>query len=143
MRVSDQTVESWLCSLDDERAEDVRALDAIIREAIPASRVLWIGKFWGGTEQTIIGYGDLYQPRPKGETVHWFVVGLALQKAHISIYVNAVKDGKYIGQVYGKALGRVKLGSASIGFKKLGDLDLDVLRQLLEEANSLTTKSQG
>ena len=141
MRISENTVDSWLESLDDERADDVRALDAIIREAIPSSRVLWVGKFWGGTDQTIIGYGDLYQPRPKGEVVHWFIAGLALQKQHISIYVNAVKDGKYIGQTYGKQLGKVKLGSASIGFKKLADLDVDILRQMLEEANELASQA--
>ncbi len=141
MRISENTVDSWLESLDDERADDVRALDAIIREAIPSSRVLWVGKFWGGTDQTVIGYGDLYQPRPKGEVVHWFIAGLALQKQHISIYVNAVKDSKYIGQAYGKQLGKVKLGSASIGFKKLADLDVDILRQMLEEANELASQA--
>ena len=139
VRISDESVDTWLESLDDDRADDVRALDAIIREAIPAPRVLWVGKFWGGTDQTIIGYGDLYQPRPKGEVIHWFVAGLALQKQNISIYVNAVKDGKYIGQAYGKQLGKVKLGSASIGFKRLADLDVDVLRQMLKEANELAT----
>lgn len=142
MRISDESVDSWLESLDDDRADDVLALDAIIGEAIPTSRVLWVGKFWGGTDQTIIGYGDLYQPRPKGEVVHWFIAGLALQKRYISIYVNAVKNGKYIGQAYGKQLGKVKLGSASIGFKKLADLDVEVLRQMLEEANNLATGAQ-
>lgn len=99
---------------------------------------MWIGKFWGGTDQTIIGYADLVQQRPKGDPVHWFVVGLALQKANISIYVNAVKDGRYLGQAYGKQLGKVKLGSASIGVKSLADLDVDVLRAMLTEARQLT-----
>lgn len=139
MRVSNESVDAWLASIEDERAEDFRRLDALISDVFADdSRVLWVGKFWGGTDQTIIGYGDLIQPRPKGDDVHWFVVGLALQKANISIYVNAIKDGQYLGKVYGKRLGKVKLGSASIGFKTLADLDQDVLKEMLAEARNLT-----
>lgn len=139
MHISDQPVNAWLESINDPRVDDIKALDAIITKAFADdSRVLWVGKFWGGTDQTIIGYGDLYQPRPKGEVVHWFVVGLALQKSNISMYVNAVKDGKYLGQAYGRQLGKVKLGSASIGFKSLADLDVDVLKEMLIEARELT-----
>ena len=139
MHISDQPVNAWLESINDPRVDDIKALDAIITKAFADdSRVLWVGKFWGGTDQTIIGYGDLYQPRPKGEVVHWFVVGLALQKSNISMYVNAVKDGKYLGQAYGRQLGKVKLGSASIGFKTLADLNVDVLKAMLVEARELT-----
>lgn len=139
MRISDDSVDSWLADIDDPRAGDIRALDRIISEVFAGdSRVLWVGKFWGGTDQTIIGYGDLYQPRPKGGTVHWFVVGLALQKANISLYVNAVKDGQYLGKAYGSKLGKVNLGSASIGFKSLTNLDQDVLVTMLKEARELT-----
>lgn len=143
MHISDEPVDVWLESLTDDRSDDLRALDALIGELFAdKSRVLWIGKFWGGTDQTIIGYGDIYQPRPKGETVHWFMVGLALQKAHLSLYVNAVKDGGYLGQSYGSLLGKVKLGSASIGFKSLADLDLEQLRKMLAEANELNTPAE-
>lgn len=139
MRISEEPVDSWLETIEDERADEFRKLDSIIADIFAGdSRVLWVGKFWGGTDQTIIGYGDLYQPRPKGDDVHWFVVGLALQKANISLYVNAVKDGKYLGQAYGKQLGKVKLGSASIGFKSLADLDVDALKRMLTEARELT-----
>lgn len=140
MLVSEQPVDGWLDALTDPRSEDVRALDALIGAVFAGdSRVLWTGTMWGGTEQEIVGYGDLYQPRPKSEPVHWFVVGLALQKDNISIYVNAVTDGQYLGKVYGKALGKVKLGSASIGFRSLADVDLDVLAALLREARVLTS----
>ncbi len=139
MNTSEQSVDSWIVSLDDQRALDIRRLDTVMTEVFTEdSRVLWTGTFWGGTEQCIIGYGDLVQQRPKGETVRWFVVGLALQKANISIYVNAVKDGQYIGKVYGKRLGKVKIGSASIGFKRLADLNMDVLTEMLHEARELT-----
>lgn len=140
MKILNQSVDSWLAEMNDQRADDFRQLDAIIRDVFTDdSRVLWVGKFWGGTDQTIIGYGDLYQPRPKGDPVHWFLIGLALQKANISVYVNAVKDGQYLGKAYDKRLGKVKLGSASIGFKRLDDLDIDEFTAMIREARVLTS----
>ncbi len=47
-------------------------------------------------------------------------------------------DGKYLAHTYGDRLGKVKLGAANISFRKLGDVDLDVLRQLLEQAHAIT-----
>ena len=100
------------------------------------ARVLWEGVFWGGTRQAIIGYGDLSMPRPRGKTVDWFMVGLALQKRHISLYVNAVEDGRYIGAKYRAQLGKVKVGAASISFARLDDVNLDALRDVLRAARA-------
>lgn len=129
----------YINSLDEKDRSVMLTLDALITTALPhRCRVLWHGVFWGGSEQTIIGYGDIRQPRPRGDDVEWFLVGLAKQKNHYSVYVNAATNGKYLGQQYGNRLGRVKLGSASIGFRNLEAIDLDVLAELLSEADSIT-----
>ncbi|MCA0293703.1 MAG: DUF1801 domain-containing protein [Actinobacteria bacterium] len=115
--------------------EAMARLDALVREALPdAGRVLWRGDFWGGGEQAIIGYGDLRQQRPRGKTVEWFLVGLALQKRHFSLYVNAVRDGRYLGQAYGASLGKVRVGSAAITFASPDSLDAAEVREMLAEA---------
>lgn len=60
MHISDRSVSEWLASLQDPRTNDVRSLDSLIADAFAGdSRVLWEGVFRGGTEQSIIGYGDL------------------------------------------------------------------------------------
>ena len=66
------------------------------------------------------------------------LVGLARQKSTYSLYLNAVRDGAYLGRSYGGRLGKVKLGSASIGFTRLEHLDLEVLTEMLREADGLT-----
>lgn len=138
MQVTNRSVDEFLLSLPDSSRDEMSALDALIAPVfVGDARVMWEGIFWGGTEQSIIGYGDLEQARSKGETVRWFVVGLALQKSGISVYVNAVKDGQYLGKVYGKTLGNVKIGSASIGFKQLADLDIDTFTSMVREAREL------
>lgn len=113
------------------RREDIRELDSLIAKVFAGQpRVMWEGKFWGGSEQAIIGYGDLTYQRPSGP-VEWFMVGLAAQKDHISLYVNAVDDGEYAVKKFAPRLGKVKAGSAVITFKKVADLDLEALDELL------------
>lgn len=123
-------------SFDGDVRSGMVQLDALIREALPGrERTLWAGTFWGGTDQQIIGYGDIVQPRPKGETAEWFLVGLARQARHYSIYVNAVDDGTYLLDQYRDRLGSVKTGAASIAITSLDTVDLDSLREMLRRAN--------
>ncbi len=110
-------------------------VDSVLSKVMEGhSRVLWGGKFWGGTEQSIIGYGDLIYERPGKETVEWFVVGLAPQKNYNSIYVNARDEDGYLIQRYADRLGKVKVRSAAITFKRADDLDLTVLEEVVKLA---------
>ncbi|MEU8895926.1 DUF1801 domain-containing protein [Nocardia sp. NPDC048505] len=133
MEIAEHSVDEFLAGHPDAAA--LTTLDQVIVEAAPhLSRRLWTGAFWGGTEQRIIGYGDIEQPRPRGKSVRWFLLGLARQKNYLSLYVNAVEDGRYLAQDYGPRLGRTKLGSASVSFRAVGDIDLAVLRELVEHS---------
>jgi hypothetical protein len=100
------------------------------------TRVMWEGKFWGGSEQKIIGYGDFTYEKSKKETVRWFIIGLAAQKSHISLYVNASDSDGYLVKRYEGRLGKAKVGSAAVTFKSADDLDLQVLGELLEQAKN-------
>ncbi|MEX0791211.1 MAG: DUF1801 domain-containing protein [Actinomycetota bacterium] len=132
--------EEFLASAPDERREMLRAVhDTIAASAPGLDQWIWRGKMWGGTDQTILGYGHFDYVNASKEQVKWFLIGLANQKAHVSLYVNAVRDKKYLGQVYAGRLGKVKLGSASISFKKLEDIDLEVLVEMVAEAAKSST----
>ena len=140
MEIVDTSPDDFLASL---REDDIRAamiaLDDLIASAMPGRcRVLWEGVFWGGTEQQIIGYGDLVQPRSRGADVEWFIAGLARQKNNYSIYLNAVENGAYLAKQYEDRLGKVKLGAASIGFRSLEDVNRDVLTEMLAHASAIT-----
>ena len=122
----------FISSLPDERRADLETVDAVLRKVMSGhSRVLWGGKFWGGGEQSIIGYGDHTYQRSDKKTVEWFIVGLAPQKNYNSIYVNATDDEGYMIQRYADRLGKVKVRSAAITFKKADDLDLAVLEEVV------------
>jgi hypothetical protein len=103
------------------------------------SRTLWGGTFWGGTEQSIIGYGDYTYQRSDKKTVDWFIVGLAAQKNYNSIYVNAADKDGYLILRYADRLGNVKVRGAVITFKKADDLDLKVLEEVVTMARDRMT----
>lgn len=99
---------------------------------------VWRGTMWGGTEQAIVGRGRIIQPRPRGRTARWFLVGVAAQSAYVSVYVNAVLDGDYLLRSYDDRLGRVKVGPAAITIRNVAHLDLDAFDALLADADRLT-----
>jgi hypothetical protein len=139
MRRSGTTPDDYLATLPADLRATMNELDDWISRVFAGrGRSLWEGVFWGGTEQSIIGYGDIVQPRPRGDDVEWFAVGLARQKDHFSLYVNAAEDGAYLLASYKSRLGKARVGSASIAFTDVAKLDRDVLDELLVRAEALT-----
>jgi hypothetical protein len=135
MKTTTDNIDEYLARLPESVRSDMTTLDkAITKTMSNTSRTLWRGVFWGGTEQAIIGYGDLVYERPSG-TVEWFMVGLALQKNYISVYINAVEDGKYVVETHKEALGKVKVGKSSVSFSSLDDVNLEALLQLITLAH--------
>ena len=131
--------DEYLASLPDGVREDMTALDAAIAPIFAGhERVLWEGVFWGGSQQRIIGYGDLRQKNSKGGVVEWFAVGLAAQKNHLSLYASVADGGKYLVPQYCDRLGKVKCSNANVTFKRLSDLDLPVVVEMVTRARDIS-----
>jgi hypothetical protein len=138
-RSTTTTPDEFLASLPDDVRAEVTALDADLSRVFAGhDRVLWEGPMWGGTHQRIIGYGSLVQRQRSGAEVEWFVVGLAAQKDHLSLYVSAVEDGDYLVRRWADRLGRVKVGSANVTFRRVADLDRPAVLAMAERARDLT-----
>src|SRR5918994_5377533 len=139
MERSPVTPDAFIATLPDGARQDVMALDSLIGAVFEGrERVLWEGALWGGTEQRIIGYGAYRSTNRSGNEVDWFVVGLARQKDHLSLYVNATRDGAYLVKAYADRLGKVRPGSANVTFHRVSDLDLDVVGEMVTEARDTT-----
>jgi hypothetical protein len=144
MERSSTSPDAWIASLPDDQRPDIELLDRTIAGAMPGhERVLWAGVFWGGTEQRIVGYGAWQAVERSGPPVDWFLIGLARQKRHISVYVNAVEDGRYLVQAYADRLGKVRVGSANVAFQRAADLDLTVLAELVTRALAVSASNLG
>jgi hypothetical protein len=133
-----------LASLPDGVREDMTALDAAIARIFAGhERVLWAGVFWGGSQQRIIGYGDLRQKNSKGGVVEWFAVGLAAQKSYLSLYASVADEAGYLVPQYCDRLGKVKCSNANVTFKRLSDLDLPVVIEMVTRARDLWLAQRG
>lgn len=140
MERSKASPDEHIASLPEGVREDIATLDAAIAGVmIGEERVLWEGTFWGGTQQRIIGYGAYRYKGRSGAEGEWFKVGLAVQKNHLSLYVNASENGQSLAKTYAPRLGKVKAGSANLQFKRAADVDQDVLRELVTKARELAT----
>ena len=143
MERTDTSPDDYIASQETDTRVVLEELDTLIQAALPDSpRCMWEGIFWGGSEQQIIGYGNYSYQRSDKKQVEWFLVGLTRQKNYFSVYVNAV-DGKiYLAELYGPRLGKAKIGKSSISFRNRDDINLDVLREMLEHARKITTESE-
>jgi hypothetical protein len=138
MQRSATTPDAFLATLPDGVREQMTELDAALTRVFAGEeRVLWEGPMWGGTHQRIIGYGAMRQQQRSGAEVEWFVVGLAAQKANLSLYVSAAEDGQYLVKRYADRLGKVRVGSANVTFRRLADLDLPVVVEMAARAREL------
>ena len=130
MKKTDSSPDAFIASQPDDRRSDLEKLDSVLSRAMwGQSRVMWEGRFWGGSDQKIIGYGDFSYDRPSG-MVDWFMIGLAPQKNYISIYVNAADEDGYLVKKHAARLGKVKVGAAAFSFKSVADIDLEALEEV-------------
>ena len=140
MEKTDRSPADHIASLPTERRDDMERLDTLISDLMPDQpKAMWEGKFWGGSDQQIIGYGEYAYQKSNRETVEWFIIGLAAQKNYISIYVNATDGDQYLTEKYSDKLGKVKTGKSRISFDAMDDLDLDQLSRLITDAKRLMT----
>ena len=70
----------------------------------------------------------------KKEMIDWPTIALANQKNYLSLDVCAIDHKHYLAEKYEKELGKVSVGKSCIRFKKLGDLNLPVLKKVIKEA---------
>ena len=84
-------------------------------------------KMWG---PSIIGFGSYhYKSERSRQEGDWPLVGFSPRKSAISLYVfTGVKEHEYLLE----GLGKYQKGKACIYIKKLSDINLEVLRKLME-----------
>ena len=85
-------------------------------------------KMWGGN---IIGYGNYHYKYDSGREGDWFVTGFSPRKQNLSIYI-VPGFGEY-GDLLSR-LGKHKTSVGCLYINKLADVDLDVLKELVQRS---------
>src|SRR5215510_10172451 len=125
-RVTADSLEGYL-DFDPARKSDLRRLNDLIRAAAPnLRRYFHKGTPAGeaGMRMKMIGYGKFNYTIRSGKHTSWPVIGVALQRHYISVYLAVTRDGLPIVRSYQGALGELRMGRNNFSFERFADLQV-------------------
>lgn len=120
-KATEASVEGYISAIEDEtRRKDCEALTRLMTRATKQEPKMW------GT--SIVGFGSYHYKYESGREGDSCLVGFSSRKGDISVYLVANFPG--LEQLLSK-LGRYRLGKGCLYIRKLSEVDLGVLEQLI------------
>lgn len=92
---------------------------------------------WGAG---IVGFGSYHYRYESGREGDWAVAGFSPRKGDISVYLMAEAPGQ--AELLSR-LGRHKMGKACLYIRKLADVDVEVLAQLVADSVAEVKRRYG
>ena len=120
-----KTHEAYIAAVEEKRRDDIQRLHDMIREVAPDLEPTM--------EFGFLGYGTYHYKYASGREGDWMRIGVANNKQYISLYCCAGDDHGYVAERYKKRLPKANIGKSCVRFKRLSDLDEDILRELIRE----------
>lgn len=120
----------YIDSQPEEKRNDIQALHQLMLKLLPDGR-LWFDNGRNSEGKIVtnptIGYGFQQLKHAGGKTKEFFQVGISGNTSGISVYIMGLADRTYLPRTFGTALGKAKVTGYCISFKRLNDIDPDVL----------------
>lgn len=118
-------VEGFLAVNAGDRIADCRVLIALMQEVTGEA-----ARMWG---PSIVGFGSYHYVYASGREGDSCLVGFAPRRAELSIYLTGIyfSDTKAKAEALLARLGKHRIGKACLYVKRLADIDLQVLRELI------------
>lgn len=121
---NEASVEEFLHQVEPaQKRTDAQAICALMQAATGAEP-----KMWGSS---IIGFGHHLYKYESGRTGDWMLVGFSPRKQNLTLYIMPGFE-QYEGLL--RKLGKHKIGKACLYINKLADVDLAVLKELIEQS---------
>ncbi|MES2812743.1 MAG: DUF1801 domain-containing protein [Bacteroidota bacterium] len=130
MSVEKQITE-YITSQPEPKRSEMQELNRIILEILPAGKLWFLdGKDENGktVSNPNIGYGLYSIHYADGTTKEFYQIGFSANTTGISVYIMGIKDKNYLPQTYGTVIGKASVTGYCIKFKKLKDINIDVLK---------------
>ncbi len=108
---------------DEQRRKDCFRLVEIMKTAAKAEPAMW------GT--SIVGFGRYQYKYASGRELEWFLTGFSPRKQDLTLYIMGGLE-RYAALM--KKLGKHKTGKSCLYIKKLEDVDLATLKQLIKQS---------
>ncbi len=124
---TEASVEQFIESVADEgQREDAREIVKLMAAATKAEAKMW------GT--AIVGFGSQKLKYASGRELDWMIIGFSPRKANTVLYIGA---GNPKFESHLAKLGKHKVGKGCLYIKRLTDVDLKVLKDMIRVAASV------
>ena len=129
-KVNDASVDEFLEGFPEDKRKDCYAILEMMKTVTNNEPKMW------GT--SIIGFGDYHYEYKSGREGDFFLAGFSPRKQNLTLYIHSGFD-EYSNLL--KRLGKYKTGKACLYIKKLADVDMQVLQEIV--AKSVTAMSKN
>lgn len=123
-----KTPEEYIEKIEEPRKSQILQLHQLILKTVPQLKPYIISG--------MIGYGSYHYKYASGREGDWCIIALASQKNYISVYVCAIDGKEYVAESYKSKLPKSSIGKSCIRFKKIEDIDLDVLKEIIKKGET-------
>jgi hypothetical protein len=125
------SVDAFLRGLKDaQRQKDCRTVAALMQRVTGKKPEMW--------GASIVGFGSYHYKGASGREGDWFLTGFSPRKQNLTLYlISGFKGAEGLLKKLGK---HSKSGGSCLYLKRLADVDLEVLRQLVERSVAETRK---
>lgn len=131
-----EPIVSYLTSLPATRRADMEALHQRLLQWIPDAKQ-W---FLDGRDETgkivanpQIGYGSQTIRYADGKSRTFYQVGISANSTGISVYIMDLQDKTYLPRTYAKTIGKASVTGYCIKFRRLADINLDILETAIRD----------
>jgi hypothetical protein len=135
-------IKIYIDSLPDPKRSDIEVLHARILKLLPKCKLWFLdGKDDKGKTVTNpnIGYGIQTIKYADGKTKEFYQIGISANTTGISVYIIGINDKTYLSKKYSKKIGKASVTGYCIKFKKLKDINMDVLEEAIRDGVEQTT----
>lgn len=138
-----QQIETYINGIAEPKRTDLQTLHKIICAAMPNGKLWFLdGKNSDGkiVSNPNIGYGLYTIKYADGSNRDFYQIGLSANTTGISIYIMGIDDKTYLANTYAHKIGKASVSGYCIKFKKLKDIDTDVLSEAIRYGVAATLK---
>ncbi|GAA5221590.1 DUF1801 domain-containing protein [Membranihabitans marinus] len=129
-KVNDDDVMAFLNAVEPEN----RRLDALTIHELMTEITQVKGKMWG---KSIVGFGKYSYTYASGHSGEWMAIGFSPRKQSLTLYIMPGFD-KYEDLL--NQLGKHKIGKSCLYINKLDDIDLKVLKMMIQQSYDFMMK---
>ena len=134
MTVQEQ-IKNYIASQPEAKRKDMQELHRLILQVSPAAK-LWFEDGKNSEGKTVsnpnIGYGSHTMKYANGTSRDYFQLSISANTTGISLYIIGIKDKAYLAQTFGAKLGKASVTGYCIKFKNLKDINIDVLKEIIQ-----------